>query len=113
VEVNDASKLPVVALRRFRHPIPIRVQMKHGQPMSVSIMQRGLNGGVVDSCAGPWRTSGAWWESRTESRFPSPESRVPTPWDRDEWDVALAEGPTYRLFRERHSDKWFLEGVVD
>ena len=113
VEVNDASKLPVVALRRFRHPIPIRVQMKHGQPMSVSIMRRGLNGGVVDSCAGPWRTSGAWWESRTESRFPSPESRVPTPWDRDEWDVALAEGPTYRLFRERHSDKWFLEGVVD
>jgi hypothetical protein len=76
-------------------------------------MRRGLNGGVVDSCAGPWRTSGAWWESRTESRFPSPESRVPTPWDRDEWDVALAEGPTYRLFRERHSDKWFLEGVVD
>ena len=44
---------------------------------------------------------------------PFPESRVPTPWDRDEWDVALAEGPTYRLFRERHSDKWFLEGVVD
>ncbi len=48
-----------------------------------------------------------------ESRIPSPGSRVPDPWDRDEWDVALADGPTYRLFRERHSDKWFLEGVVD
>ena len=34
-------------------------------------------------------------------------------WDRDEWDVALTDGPTYRLFRERHSDKWFLDGVVD
>jgi protein ImuB len=106
VEVNDASKLPVVALRRFRHPIPIRVQMTHGKPSSIAMMQRGLSGGAVDSCAGPWRTSGGWWESKGESR-------IPAPWDRDEWDVALTSGPTYRLFRARHSDKWFLEGVVD
>ena len=79
-------------------------------------MNRGLSGGAIDSCAGPWRTSGAWWDiriSNPESRIPNPGSRVPDPWDRDEWDVALADGPTYRLFRERHSDKWFLEGVVD
>jgi len=118
------------ALRRFRHPVPIRVHVKQGKPSSVSIMERGLSGGTIDSCAGPWRTSGAWWDTRIsnpESRIPSPESRVPNPesripnpgsrvpdpWDRDEWDVALADGPTYRLFRERHSDKWFLEGVVD
>jgi hypothetical protein len=72
-------------------------------------MRRGLSGGAIDSCAGPWRTSGGWWETR----IPDPGSRVPDPWDRDEWDVALADGPTYRLFRERHSDKWFLEGVID
>jgi protein ImuB len=64
----------------------------------VSIFQRGVRGGTVDSCAGPWRTSGGWWSAH---------------WDRDEWDVAIAEGPTYRLFRERHTDKWFLEAVVD
>jgi len=97
------------ALRRFRHPVPIRVHVKQGKPSSVSIMERGLSGGTIDSCAGPWRTSGAWWDTRV----PNPGSRVPDPWDRDEWDVALADGPTYRLFRERHSDKWFLEGVVD
>ena len=141
------------ALRRFRHPVPIRVHVKQGKPSSVSIMERGLSGGTIDSCAGPWRTSGSWWDTRIsnpesrvsrsdedpesripipnpESRIPSPESRgsrvpnpesrvpnpgsrLPDPWDRDEWDVALADGPTYRLFRERHSDKWFLEGVVD
>ena len=125
------------ALRRFRHPVPIRVHVKQGKPSSVSIMERGLSGGTIDSCAGPWRTSGAWWDTRIsnpesripspgsrvpnpesripnpESRIPNPGSRVPDPWDRDEWDVALADGPTYRLFRERHSDKWFLEGVVD
>jgi protein ImuB len=89
---------PIAAIRRFRHPMPVRVHVKQGRPASVSIMRRGLSGGAVDSCAGPWRTSGGWWQSN---------------WDRDEWDVALADGPTYRLFRERHSDKWFLEGVVD
>jgi protein ImuB len=106
----------MAALRRFRRPLPIRVHVTQGKPSSVSIMQRGSNGGAVDSCAGPWRTSGGWWELRTlnsESRTPNPESRVPEPWDRDEWDVALADGPTYRLFRERHSDKWFLEGILD
>ena len=126
---NPESRSPIpesrvmTALRRFRRPLPIRVHVKQGRPASVSIMRRGLSGGAVDSCAGPWRTSGGWWESRTpnpesripnpESRIPNPESRIPDPRDRDEWDVALADGPTYRLSRERHTDKWFLEGVVD
>jgi protein ImuB len=109
VGVKDAS--PIAALHRFRHPLPIRVYVKQGKPSTISIMQRGLSGGAVDSCAGPWRTSGAWWEEN--SRSPQPETRSLKPWDRDEWDVALTDGPTYRLFRERHSDKWFLAGVVD
>jgi protein ImuB len=129
---NPGSRVSV-AFRRFRHPIPIRVHVTHGTPSSVSTMPQGLSGGAVASCAGPWRTSGGWWtagirdsgfgiqdaragaqELRTSNpRIPDPGSRVPTSWDRDEWDVALAGGPTYRLFRERHSDKWFLEGVID
>jgi protein ImuB len=120
---NPESRV-MAALRRFRHPVPIRVHVKQGKPSSVSIMQRGLNGGAIDSCAGPWRTSGSWWETRdsgsgargpktVDPRIPDPGSRIPDQWDRDEWDVALADGPTYRLFRERHSDKWFLEGVLD
>jgi protein ImuB len=105
--VVKVKESPALALRRFRHPVPIRVHVKQGKPSSVSIFQRGLSGGVVDSCAGPWRTSGGWWQSS------EPRAQSHKPWDRDEWDVALADGPTYRLFRERHSDKWFLEGVVD
>ncbi len=119
---KPAARSPVTtALRRFRHPMPIRVHVKQGKPSSVSIMQRGLSGGAIDSCAGPWRTSGGWWESGIGIRTPEPNPRIPIPnpgsqtsaWDRDEWDVALTDGPTYRLFRERHSDKWFLEGVID
>jgi protein ImuB len=111
------ASVPRVAICRFRHPLPIRVHVKQGKPTSISIFQRGLSGGAVDSCAGPWRTSGGWWlevpksGSRAESREPRAGTR--THWDRDEWDVALADGPAYRLFRERHTGKWFLEGVVD
>jgi len=34
-------------------------------------------------------------------------------WERDEWDVTLSDGATYRIFRERDTDAWFIEGVVD
>jgi protein ImuB len=119
VEVKNASNLPVVALRRFRHPVPIRVHVVQGRPASVSTMPRGLSGGAVEACAGPWRTSGGWWTSgirepgTVNSERPEPRAESPKAWDRDEWDVALTGGPTCRLFRERNTDRWFLEGVVD
>jgi protein ImuB len=49
-------------------------------------------------CAGPWRISGDWWRDG---------------WDRDEWDVTLTDGATYRLFRARDTERWFLDGVLD
>lgn len=35
------------------------------------------------------------------------------PWSRDEWEVALADGAVYRIFRDRVTDGWFIDGVVD
>lgn len=96
---------PVVALRRFRHPVPVRVQAEHGRPSSLMTLRRGLSGGKVESCAGPWRTSGGWWASEA--------GRARGAWDRDEWDVALTGGATYRLLRERNTNRWFVEGVFD
>jgi len=80
-----------LALRRFRHPVPARVRVEQGRPVSV--------GGVVAQCAGPWRTAGNWWTEEA--------------WDRDEWDVTLSDGAACRVFRDRRTDAWFLEGVVD
>jgi hypothetical protein len=40
-------------------------------------------------------------------------SRRASPWDRDEWDIAMADGTVYRLFVEREVGQWFLEGVFD
>ena len=99
VGVNVAANGPLLALRRFRHPVPARVKVEEGAPVRVTVDRRGLNSGRVASAAGPWRTSGAWWCTE--------------PWDRDEWDVALHDGTTYRVFRERDADRWFVEGVVD
>ena len=93
-----------VALRRFRIPVPARVKVDAGKPARVTVDRRGFSSGLVKTCAGPWRTSGAWWAG---------EAGDSPPWDRDEWDVALYDGTTYRVFRERDAERWFVEGVVD
>ena len=89
----------VVALRRFRLPIPVQVRVERRRPVRVLSDRCGVSGGSVQRCAGPWRTAGDWWAEGA--------------WDRDEWDVTLSDGATCRLFRDRRSDAWFLEGIVD
>jgi hypothetical protein len=49
------------ALRRCRQPVPARVAVVDGRPVRVTTDRRGYAGGAVVQCAGPWRTSGAWW----------------------------------------------------
>jgi protein ImuB len=94
-----ASGTPI--LRRFRPPIAVRVTVERGRPVRVAIDRRGMPGGDVEQQAGPWRTSGAWWDPTGAG------------WDRDEWDVALSDGSLCRLFRDRITERWFLEGVLD
>jgi protein ImuB len=122
---DPQSPIPAVvaALRRFRHPIPARVRVASGKPSRVTIDRRDLSGGEVAGCAGPWRTSGGWWtgdgdrgsgiRDQERSRSPIGDPRSPMPWDRDEWDVTLSDGATYRLFRARDTEQWFVDGVVD
>jgi protein ImuB len=96
--VSSLSVPLAVALRRFRHPVPARVHVADGKPSRVTIDGRGMDGGGITACAGPWRTSGDWWKEG---------------WDRDEWDVTLTSGATYRLFRARETEQWFVDGVLD
>ena len=109
---TSAVATPIVALRRFRLPIPARVHVERGTPLRVTTDRRGLSGGRVEQCAGPWRTSGAWWTDDGHGQDEPGEHRY-DPWDRDEWDVTLSDGATYRVFRERDANQWFLEGIVD
>ena len=92
---------PSFALRRLRLPIAARVEVERRVPVSVRPSARGLSGGRVVACAGPWRSSGGWWTfNRAE-------------WDRDEWDVELSTGDIYRMARHRSTGQWEVEGILD
>jgi protein ImuB len=147
---RDMNRTPSSALRRFRLPVPARVQMHEGRPIRVITDRRGVTGGAVVQAAGPWRTSGEWWndyggqaggsagrqvgqgqveqlgqvgQAINKSSDPRHPHDLPTcrpadlphatHWDRDEWDIAMADGTVYRLFVEREVGQWFIEGVVD
>ena len=86
---------PRLALRVFRPPLPAQVALRGAAPAFVSA--GGVRGEVVER-AGPWRASGDWWD---------------VAWSREEWDVALAAGGLYRIFRDRLRDEWFVEGELD
>jgi protein ImuB len=125
--MDDIANAPKMAIRRFRIPIPARVHVHEGVPVRINSDRRGLSGGVVDRYAGPWRSSGGWWidgaggagkaggAGRANVVREAPATRLVTKggWDRDEWDVTLSDGATYRVYRERDTDAWFIEGVVD
>jgi hypothetical protein len=97
---SDFCPLPF-AFRRFRIPIAASVTVEHRVPVSVQPSARGLSGGRVVACAGPWRSSGGWWTFHRAE------------WDRDEWDIELATGDVYRIARDRSSDQWVVEGILD
>jgi protein ImuB len=56
-------------------------------------------GGRVVALAGPWRLAGEWW---TADGFA-----------RDYYDVSLSDGGVYRVYRDRHTAGWFVEGEYD
>jgi hypothetical protein len=119
--------------------VAARVALHDGRPVRVTTDRRGIAGGAVLGCAGPWRTSGNWWNEAggagrsggaggeakdvsnlppsqqtdpTYATHPTPATH-PTSWDHDEWDVALSDGAVYRIVRDRETDMWFIDGIVD
>jgi hypothetical protein len=88
-------------VRRLRLPVAARVDTERRRPVRVVPSARGWPGGPVIASAGPWRSSGRWWTA---------DGRA---WDRDEWDVELAGGAVYRLARDRTTERWEIEGILD
>lgn len=94
------SLTPGWSLRRLPLPVAAEVMVEHGRPVRVTPSARGLPGGPVKHCAGPWRSSGAWWTLDRRK------------WDRDEWDVELPSG-VFRLARDRTTGSWSIDAIVD
>jgi protein ImuB len=83
-----------LVLRRFRPPLPARVR---GCPPDY-VMAQGIQG-RVEAAAGPWRSSGDWWNVQR--------------WSRDEWDVAIANGGLLRIFQDLDTLIWYVDGCYD
>ena len=95
-ENGTAEPAPRVMLRRKQPPAAVDVEADGGRPRSVTSDGRWTR---VLASAGPWRTSGEWWDTRA--------------WARDEWDVLLADTRLCRLAHDRLANHWHLLGVYD
>jgi hypothetical protein len=94
--------------------------IEDGRPTRLTTDRRGFAGGRVVTGTGPWRTSGHWWNSQLSSLNSQGKNSSELKgesselfWNRDEWDVALADGAVYRVFRDRDTDAWFVDAIVD
>jgi protein ImuB len=92
----------VTALRILRPPIAVRVSHSKGQPSHVISRKWRQISGEILWAAGPWRSSGDWWEQDA--------------WVRDEWDIAVQETEAiglYRLIHDLLTSEWLLQGRYD
>jgi len=100
------EKSIVTALRRFRPPLRANVTLENGHPAHLACKKKEVQGNVLWK-AGPWRSSGDWWEREA--------------WSRDEWDIAVQntvlqngkEISFYRLVHDLLGGGWFVEGSYD
>jgi protein ImuB len=101
-ELKKQNEAAVTAMRIFRPPLRATVTLREGRPVRIACPRRKEICGEILWAAGPWRTSGDWWEQEG--------------WARDEWDIALQETggiALYRLVRDLCSGQWLLEGNYD
>jgi protein ImuB len=102
----DNDTATVTALRIFRPTVPATVTLRDGSPTHIACHKRKGKDkeiqGTILWAAGPWRSSGDWWEQEA--------------WSRDEWDIAVqaeTEITLFRLVRDLLAGRWFVEGAYD
>lgn len=116
--LSETAENPPIALRILRPARQLRVQMAEGRPAKLAMLAR--NGerddlqGAVLWAAGPWRSSGDWWAEQPTGNRTAEEPRT---WDREEWDIALAQDGAsvalYRIYRDTSTGNWFADASYD
>ncbi|HXO22041.1 MAG TPA: DNA polymerase Y family protein [Thermoanaerobaculia bacterium] len=104
----------LLAVRVLRPPLGLEVIVeetaagREAAPIELRAAVHDVNGeeakrpkvqGRVKVAAGPWGLEEEWW---TEA-----------PTGRDYWDVELAAGGIYRIFRDRATGEWYADGIYD
>jgi protein ImuB len=82
-------------LRRFRPPLPARLEFTADRPTYVwtEYVQ-----GEIAVLGSAWLSDGDWWQNDHA-------------WRRTEWDIALTDGGLYRLLLVDQA--YFIEGEYD
>lgn len=118
--MSDIKEHTRLALRMFRPPWQLQVKLAEGRPVALTAMTKPtrreeLRGKVLWS-AGPWCSSGDWWTENAKAESANKDQACP--WDREEWDVALADGNSssvalYCIYRDLASGQWFADASYD
>lgn len=94
----------LLAVRVLRPPLNLEV-IADDQPQEVRTIvsdeseKRPRIEGHVKVASGPWGLEEGWWSE--------------DPVGREYWDVELAGGGIYRIYRDRASGEWFADGIYD
>jgi protein ImuB len=103
--VREEDTTTTMALRRFRPPLKALVEVREGRPARLFCAREGEStlGREVLWAAGPWCTSGEWWNNS---------------WDCEQWDVAVVADSgrstaLYRIYLDRTTNEWNVEGTYD
>ncbi len=96
---SNAPARPLVSsvtppLRALRPPLPVQVWLENTRPV---ILRGGHIQGRVRCSAGPWRVERGWWAEDSVSR--------------DYYEVELAGGEVCRLYQDRQTSDWFVDGM--
>jgi protein ImuB len=122
--MSDVSDPVPLAVRIMRPARPLQVCLSAGRPDTLASEEQAeqtkIQGKVVWS-AGPWRSSGHWWTENRKQDAATRESSCP--WDREEWDIALAAANNgqeintdvslYRIYRDIATGNWFADAIYD
>jgi nucleotidyltransferase/DNA polymerase involved in DNA repair len=107
-----ASDSTPIVLRAIRPAEEVEVMCTRNSPEFV----RGVNiCARVVSAAGPWRRQGEWWAA-AQSSEDSAAGALPNnsaAYNRDYYELALADGAVYRIYCDLSTGKWFADGIYD
>lgn len=106
------EKQTTAVMRVYRPALPATVEFREGKPIFLRCEEVRRQ---ILAFAGPWKRRGNWWS--------------PSAWAREEWDIETRtlrpkgqadlagtceeETALYRIYKDLHAKRWFVEGIYD
>lgn len=94
---QHSQREPRLTLRALRPPLRAEVRIERGSPV---FLRSAVSQGEILSAAGPWRTTGYWWEKSTHFAV-------------DHYDVQMSDGSILRLRFDWKTKRWHVDGLYD